>query len=89
MQPNVQKGQKSPPDSSDMYIKGQWKNPTDLDSTPCYNEAELASESATSESEKPMEIDHNKHKKCAYIPNNVSIKELTNGSPNTGIPEQK
>jgi len=52
-------------------------------------EAELASESATSESEMPREIDQDKHKKCARIPNNVSIKDPINASPNTGTPEQK
>jgi len=43
---------------------------------PLHHQAgELASNSAISDSEKPMEIDSKDHKKCAHIPNNVSIKE--------------
>jgi len=63
----------------------------DTDTTPHCNDIEQASMSATSESEQPMEVDHEDHKKCARVPNKVSIKETasTPGSPETGSPDQK
>jgi len=82
---------KSSLDSSDTLIEGQWKNPMVLDNPLHHNKAEQALQSATLESEKPMEIHHNEYKKCACIPTNVSIKENApnKGSPETSTPEQK
>jgi len=67
------------------------KNPMEQDSPPCQKEDKLASESATSESEKPMEKYNEDHKKPAHIPNNVSIRENSSncGNLDTGTPDQK
>jgi len=80
---------KSPSDSSDTLIEGQRKNPTEANLDLRRTEVKQALVSATSESEKPMDIDQDEHKKHACIPNNVSIKEPNPGSPDTGTPEQK
>jgi len=85
-----ERGKKSPLDSSDTSIEGQRKNPTEQEPPSCHQAGESAFASAIPDSEKPMEIDSEDHKKCARIPNNVSIRENppNPGSPDTGTPEQ-
>jgi len=72
-----------------LFIEDQQKNPTEANLDSHRTKVEQALVSTTSELEKPMDIDHNEHKKCACIPNNVSIKEPNPGSTDTGTPEQK
>jgi len=80
---------KSLSDSSDTSIEGQRKNPTESILDQSTVEIEHASALATSESEKPMEIDQEDQKKRARVPYNVSIQEPNPGSPETSTPEQK
>jgi len=59
--------------------------------TPLCQHDVVASKLATSDSDKPMEIESDEQKKRTRVPNNVAIKENSsnNGSPETGTLEQK
>jgi len=52
-------------------------------------EAKQALAIATSNLEKPMDINQDNQKKWFHIPNNITIQEPNVGSPETGTLEQK